>query len=109
MNAFKSMVAFLGGHPTAANLLMILFLALGAISVGDLKRETFPDFSVDAVEVTAVYPGATAEDVESSVCRRIEDAVDSVSYISEIRSTAMENSARVVIEMEEEGDNMREI
>ncbi|WDP91927.1 MAG: efflux RND transporter permease subunit [Desulfobacter sp.] len=104
MNAFKSMVTFLAGHPTAANLLMILFLALGAISVGDLKRETFPDFAVDAVEVTALYPGATAEDVESSVCRRIEDAVDSVSYISEVRSTAMENSARVVIEMEEEGD-----
>ena len=104
MNAFKSMISFLTGHPTAANLLMFFFLALGAISVGDLKRETFPDFTVDAVAVTALYPGATAEDVEASVCRRIEDAVDSVSYIKEIRSTAMENSARVVIEMEDEGN-----
>jgi len=104
MNGFKSMVAFLSAHPTASNLLMILFLALGAISVGDLKRETFPDFSVDAVEITAVYPGATAEDVEASVCRRIEDAVDSVSHMAEVRSTAMENSARVVIEMVEEGN-----
>jgi len=104
MNAFKGMIAFLSGHPTAANLLMVLFLALGAISIGDLKRETFPDFSVDAVEVTALYPGATAEDVESFVCRRIEDAVDSVSHIAEVRSTAMENRARVVIEMKEEGD-----
>ncbi|MDD9301653.1 MAG: efflux RND transporter permease subunit [Desulfobacter sp.] len=104
MNAFKGMVTFLSGHPTAANLLMILFLALGAISAGDLKRETFPDFSVDAVAVTALYPGATAQDVEAAVCRRIEDAVDSVSNISEVQSTAMENSARVVIEMKEEGD-----
>ncbi|MEH0018393.1 MAG: efflux RND transporter permease subunit [Desulfobacter sp.] len=104
MSAFKRMVSFLGAHPTAANLLMLLFLALGAISVGDLRRETFPDFSEDAIEVTAAYPGATAEDVESSVCRRIEDAVDSVSHIAEIRSTAMENRARVVIEMIEEGD-----
>ncbi len=104
MNAFKSMVSFLSAHPTAANLLMILFLALGAISIGDLKRETFPDFSIDAVEVTAVYPGATAEDVEASVCRRIEDAVDSVSHIAEIRSTAMENRGRVVIEMMAQGD-----
>ncbi len=104
MNGFKSLVAFLTGHPTASNLLMVLFLALGAISAGDLKRETFPDFSVDAVEITALYPGATAEDVEASVCRRIEDAVDSVSHIAEVRSTAMENSARVVIEMKEEGN-----
>ncbi|MCG8615210.1 MAG: efflux RND transporter permease subunit [Desulfobacterales bacterium] len=104
MNAFKGMVSFLAGHPTAANLMMILFLALGAISVGDLKRETFPDFSINAVEITAVYPGATAEDVEASVCRRIEDAIDSVSHIAEVRSTAMENSARVVVEMMDEGD-----
>lgn len=104
MKAFKSVVSFLAGHPTASNLLMVLFLALGAISIGDLKRETFPDFSVDAVEITAVYPGATAEDVEASVCRRIEDAVDTVSYISEVKSTAMENAARVVVEMETQGD-----
>lgn len=107
MNAFKAMVSFLSGHPTAANLLMILFLAFGAVSVGDLRRETFPDFSVDAVEVTAVYPGATAEDIEASVCRRIEDAVDSVSHVAEVRSTAMENSARVVIEMVEEGNSIQ--
>ncbi|MCG8684249.1 MAG: efflux RND transporter permease subunit, partial [Desulfobacterales bacterium] len=102
MKAFKSMVEFLSGHPTASNLLMLLFLALGAISVGDLRRETFPDFSENAVEITAVYPGATAEDVESSVCRRIEDAIDSVSHISEVRSTAMENNGRVVVEMMEQ-------
>lgn len=104
MSAFKAFVSYLAAHPTASNLMMLLFLALGAISVGDLKRETFPDFSVDAVEVTALYPGATAEEVEASVCRRIEDAVDSVSHIAEIRSTAMENTARVVVEMMEEGD-----
>lgn len=104
MNPFKAMVSYMADHPTAANLLMVLFLALGAISVGDLKRETFPDFSVDAIEITAVYPGATAEDVEASICRRMEDAIDSVSHILEVKSTAMENRARVVVEMVEEGD-----
>lgn len=107
MNAFKSVVSFLSDHPTAANLLMLLFLALGAISIGDLRRETFPDFSVDAVEITAVYPGARAEDVESSVCRRIEDAIDAVSHIAEVKSTAIENHARVVVEMMAQGDAIR--
>jgi len=104
MNSFKGGVSFLAGHPTAANLMMLLFLALGAMSLGDLRRETLPDFSIDAVEITALYPGARAEDVEASVCRRIEDAIDSVSHIAEVRSTAMENSARVVVEMMEQGD-----
>lgn len=100
----KAMISYLAAHPTAANLLMVLFLALGAISVGDLKRETFPDFSVNAIEITVSYPGATAEDVESSICRRIEDAIDSVSHIAEVKSTAMENRARVVVEMVDNGD-----
>jgi HAE1 family hydrophobic/amphiphilic exporter-1 len=104
MNGFKGMISYLADHPTAANLLMVLFLALGAISIGDLKRETFPDFSVDAIEITAVYPGATAEDVEASICRRMEDAIDSVSNIAEVKSTSMENQARVVVEMVEEGN-----
>jgi multidrug efflux pump subunit AcrB len=104
MNSFKKMISFMCAHPTAANLLMLLFIALGLISITDLKRETFPDFSANAVEVTVAYPGATAEDVESSVCRRIEDVLDSVTNIAEVRSTAMENRASIVVEMIEEGN-----
>ncbi|RLB91160.1 MAG: AcrB/AcrD/AcrF family protein, partial [Deltaproteobacteria bacterium] len=66
--------------------------------------ETFPDFSVNAIEISVAYPGATADDVESSVCRRIEDAIDSVSNIAEVKSTAMENMASVVVEMVEGND-----
>ncbi len=104
MTSFKQLISSMCAHPTASNLLMLLFIALGAISVTDLKRETFPDFSLNAVQVTAVYPGASAGDVESSVCRRIEDAIESVSNIHETTSTAMENQAAVTIEMLEGND-----
>jgi multidrug efflux pump subunit AcrB len=59
------MIRFLAGHPTAANLLMVAFLVAGAITLPTLKRETFPDLPLDTVEVTAVYPGASTEDVAS--------------------------------------------
>ncbi|SDT87900.1 efflux RND transporter permease subunit [Desulfobacula phenolica] len=104
MKAFKQVISYFCAHPTASNLLMLLFIALGAVSVTDLKRETFPDFSINAVEISVAYPGATADDVESSVCRRIEDAIDSVSNIAEIKSTAMENRASVVVEMAQDND-----
>ncbi len=104
MNTFKRIISYMCAHPTASNLLMLLFIALGAISVMDLKRETFPDFSIDAVQISVVYPGATADDVESLVCKRIEDAIDSVTNIAEIRSTASENLASVVVEMVEGND-----
>ncbi len=100
----KRLISFMCTHPTASNLLMMLFLALGAISIFDLKRETYPDYSIDAVQITVAYPGATADEVETSVCKRIEDAIDSVSNITEVKSTAVENRATVVVEMIEGSD-----
>ena len=98
------MIRFFARHPTAANLFMIVFLFAGAMSVQSLRRETFPDYSEDKVEVRVVYAGATAEDVEDAICRRIEDAVDGVNYVAEVVSEARESVGVVVVEMEEGGD-----
>ncbi|MDM8537939.1 efflux RND transporter permease subunit, partial [Desulfobacterales bacterium HSG17] len=99
MTTIKSGIAYLADHPTAANLLMALFILMGLMTVSDLRRETFPDFSTDKVQITNVYPGATASDVELSVCRRIEDAIEGVSNIVEVTSIAQENRGSVTVEM----------
>ncbi|GBC63683.1 AcrB/AcrD/AcrF family protein [Desulfonema ishimotonii] len=100
------MIRFFAKHPTAANLLMLMFVVLGLVSISSLRRETFPDFSEDKVEISVIYPGATAEDVEEAICKRIEDAVDRVNYVEEITSEARENMGSVTVEMEE-GGNIR--
>ncbi|WP_136810428.1 efflux RND transporter permease subunit [Desulfosediminicola flagellatus] len=104
MKIMKSWIAPLAEHPTAANLLMVLFVLLGLMHMGDIRRETFPDFASTEVSVTAVYPGATAEDVESSVCERIEEAVESVSNLVKVTSKAAEGRATVTLEMRDGAD-----
>lgn len=99
-----SLINIFARHPTAANLLMLLFLALGAITVGEIRRETFPDFASTEVEVTAGYPGATAEEVESAVCERIEEAVEGVTHLVKVTSTASEGRSVVIMEMEDGAD-----
>lgn len=98
------MIRFFARHPTAANLLMILLLAAGLIAAPALERETMPDFSTDSAEVQVVYPGASAEDVEESICQRIEDAVDDVTDLDEIRCDAREGIGTAIIDMVEGGD-----
>ena len=98
------MIRFFAKHPTAANLLMILFVVMGLASLSSLRRETFPDFSEDQVQITVVYPGATAEDVEDAICRRVEDAVDGVNYVKEITSQAKEGIGTITVEMQSGGD-----
>ena len=93
------MIRYFATHPTAANLLMILLIALGVASLPSLKRETFPDFSADAVKVAIVYPGATAEEVEEAICQRIEEAVDGLNDLGEVRCEARESLGSATIEM----------
>ena len=98
------MIRFFAAHPTAANLLMILLFAAGALALPSLKRETLPDFSTDAAEVQIEYPGASAEDVEEAICQRIEDAVDDVTDLDEIRCDAREGVGTATIDMIEGGN-----
>lgn len=90
-------------HPTAANLLMLILLAAGVLSLPLLRRETFPDFTPDEVEVQILYRGATPDEVEEAVCQRVEDALDGVKYVKEIRSDAREGLAIITVEMDEAG------
>ena len=75
------MIRFFAGHPTAANLLMGLLLISGVMALPALKRETFPDFTSDAVRVNVVYPGATAETVEEALWQRIDVAVECLTNL----------------------------
>jgi multidrug efflux pump subunit AcrB len=93
------MIRYFAAHPTAANLLMLLLIAAGLLALPTLRRETFPDFSVDVVEVRVVYPGASAEEVEEAICQRIEDAVDRLTNVEETRCEAREGLASAAIEM----------
>jgi multidrug efflux pump subunit AcrB len=98
------MISYFASHKTAANLLMILLLAVGVLSLPDLKRETFPELPVDEIEITVVYSGATSTDVEEAICRRIEDAIDAVEGVEEVRSEARESLGRVIVEIVEGAD-----
>lgn len=98
------MIRFFVGHPTIANLLMILFLAAGLFVGPGLLRETFPRSAPNEVEVTVPYPGARPEDVESAICQPVENALDAVTGIDRRSCEALEGSARVVVKMREGED-----
>ncbi|MEO0651307.1 MAG: efflux RND transporter permease subunit, partial [Planctomycetota bacterium] len=98
------MIRYFAQHPTAANLLMIALMAIGLLTLRDLRRETMPDFAAAEVEVRVPYPGAAAEDIEESVCARVEEAIDGIDGIEEVRSEAREGLGRIVVRMQEGQD-----
>jgi len=97
-------IAWFARHPTAANLLLVLVAAAGVMAAPTLKRETFPDFRATEAEISVLYRGATAAEVEDAICRRIWDAVEAVENLEELTCTAQESTARAVASMTPGGD-----
>lgn len=101
------MIRWFAGHPTAANLLLLAFVAAGAMAAPTLVRETFPDFRSVEAEIVVAYRGATAEDVEAAICAPLWDAVQSVESLAEFTCTAQANTARGLATMAAGGDALR--
>ena len=98
------MIRFFTEHPTASNLMMVLFLLAGILTLPQIKRETFPEVKSFEVEVKVVYPGATPLDVELSVCKPLEDALDGISFTEEKRCQARNSLGLMTVKMYEHGD-----
>ena len=98
------MIAFFMRHPTLANLMMMTFFVLGLTSMSTLKRETFPDFSPPYIIASVIYPGASPAEVEGSICLRMEDAVDGLSNIDEMKCDAQEGVATLTLKLDGEAD-----
>ncbi|SNY90198.1 Multidrug efflux pump subunit AcrB [Cohaesibacter sp. ES.047] len=98
------MIRYFAQHPTAANLLMVAILLVGALSLPRLQRDTFPVTDPTEVEVRVNYPSATALDVEEAVCLRVEEALGVIPGKKELTCEARENLAIAVVTMHEGRD-----
>ncbi len=98
------MIRFFALHPTAANLLMLLLMLTGIVTLPALKRETLPEIKQYEVEIKIAYPGATPQDIEQKLCSPLEDAIEGISFLEEIRCESRHSMVLVVAEMLETGD-----
>ncbi len=75
-------------RPVFAIALAVATLLLGAISIGSLSIEQYPDITPPVVEVTATYPGADAETVNDAVATPIAQSVMGVSDMLYLQTTS---------------------
>ena len=92
----------------AANFVMLLVLLAGFTTWFKLKKEVFPNISLDAVLVQVPFPNATPEEVEDGILLPVEDAIADVDGVKRVTSTAMESMGTVTVEVET-GYDVREV
>jgi multidrug efflux pump subunit AcrB len=98
----------MAGHSVAANLLMAVFLIGGIIMLSRIKKEVFPDFDLDIINITVPYPGASPEEVERGLILAIEEAVQGLDGVNEITASAREGAGIVFVEIIE-GENIQRL
>jgi len=100
----SGLLGWFASNHVAANLLMLLIISAGLLTIFTIKLEFFPEFNLDIITVSVPYLGATPTDVEEGVVMRVEEAVAAVDGIKRLTSTAEEGVGVVVIEVEEYAD-----
>jgi multidrug efflux pump subunit AcrB len=73
-------------NPVAANLLMVLILVAGLFSLLSIRIEGFPALPPSSVTIATAYPGASAEQVDRGVARKIEKALEGMPGVKKISS-----------------------
>jgi HAE1 family hydrophobic/amphiphilic exporter-1 len=87
-------------NPVFATMVMLALVVLGLFSYQRLKVDQFPNIDFPVVVVTADYPGASPEIVESEVTKKLEEGVNSIAGINALTSRSLEGVAVVIVEFQ---------
>src|SRR6476469_1427794 len=87
-------------NPVFATMVMLAIVVLGLFSYQRLNIDQFPNIDFPVVVVTAEYPGASPEIVESEVTKKLEEGVNSIAGINALTSRSYEGQSVVVIEFQ---------
>ncbi len=91
-------------RPATTIIFIAIFMVMGLVSVGNLIIEPTPKVEFPIITVQTVYGGASPEEIETQVLKRIEDAVSEISQIKKIMSEARDSFGVVTIQFLIEAD-----
>ncbi len=85
-------------HPVPVNILMAVFIIAGVVSGLTMTREFFPDTNPHTASVTLPYPGATPEEIEESMARKVEDTLVDLDEVERLTTTIAEGGGGITVE-----------
>ncbi len=85
-------------HPTAANLLMVVMIVVGLVSLQRMNTQFFPTIEIPSITVTTTWTGASSEDVEANIIEAIEPELRFLDGVDEVTSIAREGVGVITLE-----------
>jgi multidrug efflux pump subunit AcrB len=97
----KKILAAFAANTVFANIVLIMIFMGGALALGNMLRESFPQFSLDMLTVTVAYPGADPEEVEEGIVLKIEEALEGIEGIKQYTTRSSENVGSATVEVQD--------
>src|SRR5262252_2448463 len=93
-------------RPVFATMLVAALMVVGVFSFMSLGVDLLPKIDLPTVIITTSNPGASAEDVETEITKRIEDSVNTISDIDTLISSSNEGVSTVSVQfsLDKSGD-----
>ena len=85
-------------RPVFTWVLVAIPVVLGLVSYNELGVDLFPNVDFPVCTVTTVLPGASVEEMETTVSKPVEDIINTVSGIDELRSITQEGVSIVTVQ-----------
>ena len=86
-------------RPSLIIVLFSVFTLLGIIGYKNLGYELLPDFNQPVIVIKTMYPGAEPGEVETSVSRKIEDALSNLEGVDYLETKSMPNASVIIANM----------
>ena len=103
----KGPIAWFASNHVAATLLLCLIVLSGLVAVVAMPQKSFPDLEVPIISITVPYLGAAPQEVEQGVCIRIEEELEGIEGVKQIRSNANEGLCTVSVELFDDTDRSK--
>ena len=95
----RVLIAWFAKNKVAANLIMMVIIALGCLALPETRKELIPGVSLERIAISTLYPGAGPREVEALVCTRIEAVVYDIAGTLDLTSFASSGSCYTTIDI----------
>lgn len=103
----NALMKWFSENHVAANLLMVIILVAGTLSLMTIVQEVFPETETDRIAVSVSFLGGTPSEVEESISVKIEEQIQGIDGIKEVTSQSSEGVGSVSIELESGTDKQK--
>lgn len=95
----RELIRYFVRYNLTGDLLMLAILVSGFIGLTNLRSNFFPETDSKIIQVQVVYPGASPEEIEEGIVAKIEENLQGIAGLDQVKSVCNENGGSITIEV----------